>query len=181
MGLHGANKPIRVIDNNKKIALRDGHGSDTNCALIIESGDLTFSDDGKNLIGPGTATIRMGWSDNPGSAGVAVQRITFGDKVWTQSCRSGSQTHTVLVTSLTSTQNNNSNIKLRNKGDNVVQMEDLPDNVSDWDWQDIMCVASEGRFYDFNGNTCKYVIGNDVTTSSTRNGVVYKGPKLFNY
>ena len=187
VGLNAANNPINVTNNGTRLALKDGDGTDPNASFTIDSvtgGTASFAADGRSINHKGDdvkITLTLSWNDNPRRAGVAVQRITFGDKVWTQSGRSGSQTHTVSVTSLTSTQNNNSNIKLRNKGDNVVQMEDLPDNVSDWDWQDIMCVASEGRFYDFNGNTCKYVIGNDVNTSSTRNGVVYKGPKLFNY
>ena len=75
---------------------------------------------------------------------------------------------------------NNSAIKLRNAGQNVVQMEDHTDN----DWQDIVVTASKGKFYDFRGNRCKYDVGGGtkaVQVSPTQNGVTYSGPEVFRY
>ena len=96
-GLNAANNPIRVTNNNKRIELKDGGGSDTNAALVIESGDLTFSDDGKYIKGRGSATIRMGWSDNPNTQGVAVDKIRIGQNVWTRVGRSGNETHIINI------------------------------------------------------------------------------------
>ena len=95
--LHPANSSIRVVNNGKKIELKDGDGDDSNAALIIESGDVTFSPDGKSLVGTGDATIRMGWSDNPNSAGVAVDTIKIQDKTWTRVGRSGNETHNITI------------------------------------------------------------------------------------
>ena len=183
IGLNAANNPIEVTNNGKRLCLKDGDGNDCNASFTIDSGDVKFSADGKSLVGTGSVKFTLSWNDRPRSAGVAVQKIRIGTTTWTQSGRSGSETHTVQIGGSNSAfgTSNNSNIKLRNNGDNVVQMEDLPDAISDWDWQDMMCTASEGKFYGFNGNKCKYVIGDDVTTTSTRNGVVYTGPKLYNY
>ena len=78
---------------------------------------------------------------------------------------------------------NTSNIKLRNQGESVVQMEDHTDN----DWTDIQCAATEGRFFDFNGNKCKYVVGSatkvagSIMGGTIRNGITYEGPHLFHY
>jgi len=73
---------------------------------------------------------------------------------------------------------NNAGIKLRNRGDKIVEMEDYTDN----DWQDIVVVADKGRFYDFNGGRCKYVLGAPVTqTTKTIGQVTYSGPELFHY
>ena len=78
-------------------------------------------------------------------------------------------------------------IKLRTKGENLLQMEDHTDS----DWTDIQCAATEGRFFDFkpgaNKATCKYVVtsatrvSGGVSGSTTREGVVYEGPHLFHY
>jgi len=97
VGLHGANKPIRVTEDKKGIELKDGDGDDTNCSLRIKSGDLKFSDDGKSIIGPGTATIEMNWNDRPRTAGVAVEKITIAGTTWTQAGRSGTETHLVTI------------------------------------------------------------------------------------
>ena len=96
-GLHAANNPIRVTRNNKRIELKDGDGSDTNASFNIESGDLTFSADGKYIKGRGSATIRMEWSDNPGTAGVAVDKIRIGKTVWTRVGRSGKEIHVITI------------------------------------------------------------------------------------
>ena len=57
-------------------------------------------------------------------------------------------------------------------------MEDHDDN----DWSDIIVTASKGKFYDFNGSRCKYVVGGGikaVQVSPTQNGVTYSGPEVF--
>ena len=96
-GLNAANNPIRVTNNNKRIELKDGGGSDTNASLVIESGDLTFSDDGKFIKGRGSATIIMRWSDNPNTQGVAVDKIRIGQTTWTRVGRSGNETHVIEI------------------------------------------------------------------------------------
>ena len=77
--------------------MKDGGGSDTNASFTIDSGDLTFSDDGKYIKGRGGATIRMEWSDNPRTAGVAVDKIRVGQTVWTRVGRSGKEIHVIEI------------------------------------------------------------------------------------
>ena len=96
-GLNAANSPIRVTNNNKRIELKDGGGSDTNASFTIESEDISFSADGRYIKGRGSATIRMEWSDNPGSDGVAVDKIRIGKTVWTRVGRSGNETHVINI------------------------------------------------------------------------------------
>ena len=52
----------------------------------------------------------------------------------------------------------------------------------------MICAATEGRFFDFNGNKCKYVVGSAtkvgggaIQGGTTRDGVTYQGPHLFHY
>ena len=62
--------------------------------------------------------------------------MSLGGKTWRQSGRSGDQTETIKVSGGSSgSQGNNSAIKLRNAGENVVQMEDHKDN----DWSRYCC------------------------------------------
>ncbi len=78
-------------------------------------------------------------------------------------------------------------VRLRNKGESVLEMEEHSDN----DWKDIVCSATNGRFYDFkpgaNKATCKYVITGTTKASSalasntTREGITYSGPHLFHH
>ena len=97
VGLNESNRPINVSDDGKKIELKDGHGNDANCTLRIKSGDLKFSDDGRELIGPGSATIEMSWNDKPSQAGIAVDHIDIAGKTWTQIGRQGIQQHLVTI------------------------------------------------------------------------------------
>ena len=66
----------------------------------------------------------------------------------------------------------------------VLMLEDIP-NVSIEDqkvlFDDLVCSASAGRFYDIQGNKCKYVIDLPTSGGALRNGVTYNGPKLWNY
>ena len=186
-GLNAANNPINVTNNGKRLALKDGDGTDTNASFTIESGDVKFSADGKGLVGTGSVKFTLSWNDNPRTAGVAVQRIKIGTTTWTQSGRSGSETHTVQIGASSAGGNNNSNIQLRNKGKNVIQMEDWTDN----DWADIICSATDGEFYDLKGRTCKFrvpptsrteiVYGKGLTSGSSKGGVTYDGPPLATY
>ena len=52
------------------------------------------------------------------------------------------------------TGNNNRNIVLRNRGEQVIEMED----ATDQDFTDIIASCSVGKFYDLNGNKCKFTI-----------------------
>ena len=52
-------------------------------------------------------------------------------------------------------------IRLRTRGENVLQMEEHDDN----DWSDIVCTASQGRFVNLSGNKCKFIL--DKAAGST--------------
>ena len=186
-GLNSANDKIDVSGSGKTIKLKDGDGNDANAEFKIKSTSpgvsVKFSGDGRSLDvkGSGDVTLRLEWDDNPSDAGVAVKSISVGGKTWRQSGRKGDQTETIKVSGGSSgSQGNNSAIKLRNAGENIVQMEDHTDN----DWSDIVVSASKGKFYEFNGNRCKYVVGGGVKSvqaAPTQNGVTYSGPDVFRY
>ena len=184
-GLNSANNSIN--SSSKELKFKDGHGNDTNASFRIMSSspgvDVKFSSDGRSLDvkGNGDVTLRLKWNDKPSIAGVALKSISLGGKTWRQSGSRGDQTETIKVSGGSSgSQGNNSAIKLRNAGENVVQMEDESDN----DFNDIVVSASKGKFYDFKGNKCKYVVGGGtkaVQVSPTQNGVTYSGPDVFRY
>ena len=46
------------------------------------------------------------------------------------------------------------NIRLRNAGDNTIEMEEHTDN----DWKDLVINATKGRFFDLDGDTAKFTI-----------------------
>ena len=192
--LNPRNNPINVNNNGKRIDLIDRSGRDTNAIITIDKtdgGSVIFTDDGKGLkVTGGTAakrvktTITLRWSDNPRTGGVSLDSFSVADKTWTRTnVQDGSVTQDVYIypDNAQSNQNNNANIRLRNKGKGVVQMEDWTDN----DWVDIMASATDGEFYDMVGNTCKYRITSiDKTTPEVqyvKDGVTYKGPALYNY
>ena len=184
-GLNSANNSIN--SSSKELKFKDGHGNDTNAEFRIMSSspgvDVKFSSDGRSLDvkGNGDVTLRLKWNDKPSIAGVALKSISLGGKTWRQSGSRGDQTETIKVSGGSSgSQGNNSAIKLRNAGENIVQMEDESDN----DFNDIVVSASKGKFYDFKGNKCKYVVGGGtkaVQVSPTQNGVTYSGPDVFRY
>ena len=67
----------------------------------------------------------------------------------------------------------------------VVKLEDLP-NVPAGEQggvthDDLVCSASHGRFYDVQGNKCKYVIDPPTTGTAQRYGITYNGPALSTY
>jgi hypothetical protein len=72
---------------------------------------------------------------------------------------------------------NRGQIKLRTKGDNVLEVEDY----RDYNWSDIQCATSIGRFYDLKGNECKFVVDvvqkfPSITSGTVKNGITYDGP-----
>jgi len=181
---NGVKRPFRVIRRNKAIQFDDnpGNGFDVNASFTIDRGNVKFSDDGERLIVNGNeATFTLDWNDRADISGRALQSIQIGNKTWRiTKDRRGSVTKTVKFSSGS---DNTGNIKLRNDGESVVRMEDHFDN----DWTDIICAATEGRFFDFNGNKCKYVVGSETQVAggvgggTTRRGVTYQGPHLFHY
>ena len=46
------------------------------------------------------------------------------------------------------------NIRLRNSGDNKIEMEE----ASDMDWRDLVISSTKGRFYDIDGASCKFIV-----------------------
>ena len=70
-------------------------------------------------------------------------------------------------------------VKLRKRGDTIVEMEDATDN----DFTDIIIRSNKGRFYDLNGDRCKFIIGAPKASNTTKTigGVTYSGPELFKY
>ena len=76
---------------------------------------------------------------------------------------------------------------LKTLGEAVLGMEDAGDN----DYNDLMCSASAGKFYDINGSTCKFIVpsadkveikyGKGLTSGSAKDGVTYTGPSLSTY
>ena len=124
--------------------------------------------------GSGDVTIRYEWDDKPSIAGVVFKSLTLGGKTWRQEGTKGQVTKTIKVEN--SVRGSKPNIRLRNAGENVVQMEEYTDN----DWQDLVVTASKGRFFDFNGRKCKFVVGAPIKdVRKVQDGVTYNGPRLF--
>tara|TARA_B100000287_G_scaffold1457_1_gene1428 strand:+ start:3132 stop:8384 length:5253 start_codon:yes stop_codon:yes gene_type:complete len=162
-GLHPVNNPINVSANRKRLNLRDGDGRDTNASFTIDSGNVKFSADGKRLEGNGEVTINLTWNDNPRRAGVAVRRIKIGTTIWTQSGRSGSESHKITLGNITQQLGSDASasIKLRTKGERVLQMEDIPHvPIEDQKvlFDDVVLTASQGRFFNIQGNKAKYTL-----------------------
>jgi len=181
VGLHPANNPINVINGGKRLALKDGDGNDTNASFIIESGNGTFATDGRSIVGTGKQTIILAWNDRR-QAGRAIDSIKLNNTTWRRTGRSGTVRHTVTLGGGVGQLGGDNNLAvLRTKGVNVLQMEDIPGLGEEITYDDLVLSASQGRFFDIDGLNAKYTIGEDINTTSIRNGVVYKGPKLYNY
>ena len=100
--LNKSNKSIRVVNNNKKIELKDGSGDDANVEFEIKSGDAKFSSDGKSIIGNGEVVIKLWYDDNPNYKGEAVRSITINGTVWRkQKKHHGRETHKINLGSST--------------------------------------------------------------------------------
>ena len=210
-GLNASNNPINVTNNGSRLALKDGDGDDANASFTIDNvlnGNVNFAADGRSFVIKGSnvqVTLTLSWNDRPRSAGVAVGTIKVGNKIWTQSGRSGNVTHTITLSDgksgiIRNDGSNNSAIKLRNKGKNVIEMEDVPgdfsagtggtNNEAFW-FKDIVCSATDGEFYNIQGRRCKFRIpdkskttieyGKGLTSGSSKGGVSYSGPPLSTY
>ena len=187
-GLHPANNPINVTSNGRRLALKDGDGNDANASFTVDTGNARFSADGKTIDGTGQATFTLSWNDNPRTAGVAIDRIRIGSTIWSRRGRSGNETHTIDLGGGVANIGDDmtSGIKLRTKGENVLQMEDIPNTDAGGGgvgifFDDVIISAGQGRFFDINGNKCKYVLPETSNLKINRDGVTYKGPALFNY
>ena len=76
---------------------------------------------------------------------------------------------------------------LKTLGEAVLGMEDHKDG----DYNDLVCSASAGKFYDINGSTCKFTVpstkkietvyGEGLVSGSAKDGVTYSGPSLSTY
>ena len=76
---------------------------------------------------------------------------------------------------------------LKTLGEAVLGMED----AGDGDYNDLICSASAGKFYDIKGSTCKFIVeatknfdvvyGEGLVSGSAKDGVTYSGPSLSTY
>ena len=183
----------RVVDGGKEVQFDDdaANGFDENASLKIQSTSpgvtAKFNGDGTELIvkGNGDVSLKFKWNDNPRTSGLSVGtlKVGSGEKVsatFRQIGEKGSEEKTIKVSGGSTSQGNNSSIKLRTRGDTVIQMEDNTDN----DWSDIVVSSSTGRFFDFNGNKAKFVAGKSfsgLTSGTVIGGVTYTGPEIFNF
>jgi len=104
-GLHSDNDGrttwLQNGTNDQRIELWDGDGQDANASFEIISKDSSiteakFVDGGRKLRikGGGNITLKAGWNDNPGTAGVAFNYIELWNVRWTRSGQSGSSEKT---------------------------------------------------------------------------------------
>ena len=196
VGLNARNNPIKVNGNRKRLFFKDGSGNDTNGWFDIDKvtgGTAKFNPSGKSIDVTGKdvqITLTYGWNDRASNSGKALDQIKIGKTTWNQSnSKKGSQTRTITLSSGYPLGGDGSkHFQLRTQGDNVIQMEDL------WGWEgvgggagrgpwfdDVVCTTSEGKFFDIQGETAKWCVGPDVSTTAVRNGVEYVGPRLYNY
>ena len=146
------------------------------------------------------ATVRnngrygQSWYHNPGGVAwklkdasgtvVATSLDPFNDPTPSNVKSSGSETHTITMGKTAIGDDMTAGIKLRTKGDTVLQMEDIPHvPIEDQKilFDDVIINASEGKFFGINGNKAKYVLPELHNTNLDRDGVTYKGPALYNY
>jgi hypothetical protein len=184
-GLNAANNPINVTNNGTRLALKDGDGTDANASFVITNvsgGSAKFSVDGKGIDVKGDnvqITLNLSWNDRPRTAGVAVGSIKIGNKVWTQSGRSGNQSHTVTLSSSSSSVGNSSTIKLKTKGEKVITVEDLPGQSAGSAgvgfFDDIICSVNNGRFYGISGSSCSFIV--DPPTGGDNSSLTRRGER----
>ena len=90
-----------VSRDNKSVKMRDGDGKDINSTFSIEdsTNNARFSGDGKRLItdGPGNVQLKLNWNDDPNKFGVAIEKISVGGVVLTQSGERGNVTKTLSI------------------------------------------------------------------------------------
>jgi hypothetical protein len=162
------------------------NGFDVNATLKIESTspgvDAKFNGDGSELIvkGKGDVTLKFSWDDKPSISGLSVGTLKVAGTTFRQRGTKGNDTKTVKVSGTGGGGGSKPNIRLRNAGETVVQMEEHTDN----DWKDLVISSSEGRFFDLKGNKAKFVVGkkeSGLGSGTVIGGVTYTGPELFNF
>ena len=165
------------------------NGWDTNASFTIDNvvgGTAKFNPNSKSIDFSGNSvqvTLTLTYRDRRASDGFALDAIVVGGRRWTRDGEIGSETHTITLGGATILGDDmTAGIELRTKGENVLQMEDIP-NVKDQNifFDDVIITASEGKFFDIDGNKAKFVLPNVATGTATKNGVVYNGPNLYNY
>ena len=190
IGLHPVNNPINVTSNGKRLALRDGDGNDTNASFTIDGGSATFAADGRSIVGTGEQTLTLSWSDRR-QAGRAIDSIKLGNTIWQRTGSSGTVTRTInLGGGIGQIGGDNKGAVLRTKGENVLQMEDIPHvGIEEQKilFDDVIISASQGRFFDINGLNAKFVLERKtkkvlqggIGSGTVKDGVIYTGPELF--
>ena len=210
-----AGNPRRASNRRLEYDDNPGNGFDVNAAFTIDNvtgGTAKFSADGSSIEVQGDevkVTLTYNWNDNPRRSGRALETIQIKDTVWRQlNWRArenrwvvesvGSHTYTVTLAGKTTSTTSkklggaNNGAALRTKGDNVLQMEDIPGTdaggggVGQY-WDDVIISASQGRFFDINGLNAKYVLEKETKTvmqggvgsGTVKDGVVYSGPELY--
>ena len=94
--LNKSNDSITVTSGGKRIELKDSKGDDTNVSFTIDSGNATFSSDGRSIKGTGKVKINLTYDDNPNYADEAVRTIKIRNVVWTKEKKhKGSETKVV--------------------------------------------------------------------------------------
>ena len=185
----GLKKPGDLrYSNAKRLEFDDdsANGFDVNASFTIDNvvnGNVSFAADGKGFIVKGSnvkVTLTYSWSDNPRKSGTALSSIKIGTTTWTHLRRSsGSETHTITLGSSTTGGNNNSKIQLRNRGERVIEMEDIPGTDAGGGgvgvyWDDIVVAIDNGKFFSIVGNTCSFMVNAPIAStgksSGTKNG-----------
>jgi hypothetical protein len=172
----------------------------------VTGGTAKFSNDGRNIEVQGDevkVTLTYNWDDNPRRSGRVLETIQIKDTVWRQlNWRArenrwvvesiGSHTYTVTLAGSTTTTATktiggaNNGAALRTKGQNVLQMEDIPNTDAGGGgegvyWDDVIISASQGRFFDINGLTAKYTLGDrPIERGSTSTENTGKLENIFN-
>ena len=185
--LNPSNKTIRVAKNNTCIELKDGRGNDANVKFTITSGDAKFSDDGRRIIGKGKVGLNLWYDDNPRYSGEAVRSIAIGKTKWVKERKhKGGESKTITLDggNTTAGGNNTSNIRLRNKGEQVIEVEDIPGTFAGGGgvgvyWDDIIISVNNGRLYGINGSSCNFTLDAPV---DNKGGSTLKGERahIFN-
>ena len=194
-GSLGRGKTAAVKSVSKKtIKFTDSKSqNDTDAEFkILDSPGVTAEFKGSNdnnlelvVKGDGNVTLQLEWNDDPRRNGEAVGNIKVGGEVWKQRAfknKKGDVKKTIRVSGGTvgGGSGPQPNIRLRRKGETVVEMEEHNDN----DYNDIIIRSNKGRFYGLNGNRAKFVLGSPAQTPTTPKeiaGVKYSGPDITKY
>ena len=106
-------------------------------------------------------SLRWYLKDSNGNV-VADSRDPFNDPGYPLRGVQGSETHTITLGGVLELGSDASgSVKLRTKGENVLQMEDIPHvGIEEQKilFDDVILMASQGRFFGINGNKAKYVL-----------------------